>query len=52
MRHLSPRQNRLMKRRARVLAVLLAVVCFGGLLVRLFILQLLDHPGRSAGTGR
>ncbi len=48
MRHLSPRQNRLMKRRARVLAVLLAVVCFGGLLVRLFILQLLDSGGYAA----
>lgn len=48
MRHLSPRQNRLMKRRARVLAVLLAVVCFGGLLVRLFILQLLDPGGYAA----
>ena len=48
MRHLTPQQNPLMRRRARFLAAVLAVVCFGGLLVRLFILQVLDPQGYAA----
>lgn len=48
MRHLTPQQSRVMRRRARVLAAVLAVVCFGGLLVRLFVLQLLDPGGYAA----
>ena len=48
MRHLTPEQNRLMRRRARVLAGGMAVLCFGGLLVRLFVLQLLDPGGYAA----
>lgn len=37
-----------MRRRARILAGSLAVVCFGGLLVQLFRLQLLDTEGYGA----
>lgn len=48
MRHLTPQQNRVMRRRARVLAAVLAAVCFGGLLVRLFVLQVLDPGGYAA----
>lgn len=48
MRHLTPQQNRLMRRRARFLAAVLAVVCFGGLLVQLFTLQVLDPGGYAA----
>lgn len=48
MRLLSPQQNRPMRRRARILAVGMAVVCFGGLLARLFILQVLDPGGYAA----
>ena len=48
MRHLTPQQNPLMRRRARFLAAVLAVVCFGGLLVRLFILQVLDPQEYAA----
>lgn len=48
MRHLTPEQNRLMRRRARVLAGGMAVLCFGGLLARLFVLQLLDPGGYAA----
>lgn len=48
MRHLSPQQNRTMRRRARVLAAGLAVVCFGGLLARLCVLQLWDPAGYAA----
>lgn len=48
MRHLTPQQNPLMRRRARFLAAVLAVVCFGGLLVRLFILQVMDPQGYAA----
>ena len=43
MRHLTPQQSRLMRRRARMLAAVLAVVCFGGLLARLCFLQLLQR---------
>lgn len=45
MRHLTPQQSRLMRRRARMLATVLAVVCFGGLLARLCFLQLFDPEG-------
>lgn len=48
MRHLTPQQNPLMRRRARFLAAVLVVVCFGGLLVRLFILQVMDPQGYAA----
>ena len=34
-----------MRRRTRVLAGLVAVLCFGGLLARLFTLQILDPSG-------
>ena len=45
MRHLTPQQSRLMRWRARMLAAVLAVVCFGGLLARLCFLQLFDPEG-------
>ena len=48
MRYLTPQLDRKMVRRARFLAAVLAVVCFGGLLVRLFVLQLLDPGGYAA----
>lgn len=48
MRHLTPMQNRLMRRRAHILAGILALVCFGGLLVRLFLLQVMDPDGYAA----
>ena len=35
-RIITPQQDRHMRRRTRLVAALLAVVCFGGLLVRLF----------------
>ena len=44
-RSIYPAQNRHMRRRTRVLAGLLAVLCFGGLLARLFTLQILDPSG-------
>ena len=44
-RSIYPAQNRHMRRRTRVLAGLVAVLCFGGLLVRLFTLQILDPSG-------
>lgn len=37
-----------MRRRTRVLAGVLAVVCFGGLLLRLYVLQFLDPDGYAA----
>ena len=37
-----------MRWRARILAGILAVVCFGGLLVRLFLLQVVDRDGYAA----
>lgn len=48
MRLLSPRQDRPMRRRARILAAAMGAVCFGGLLVRLFVLQALDPDGYAA----
>ncbi len=47
-RHITPEQDRHMRRRTRLLAAVLAVLCFGGLLVRLFCLQLLDPDGYAA----
>ena len=44
-RSIYPAQNRHMRRRTRVLAGLVAVLCFGGLLARLFTLQILDPSG-------
>lgn len=44
-RSICPAQNRHMRRRTRVLAGLVAVLCFGGLLARLFTLQILDPSG-------
>ena len=44
-RSIYPAQNRHMRRRTRVLAGLVAVLCFGGLLARLFTLQMLDPSG-------
>ena len=48
MRYLTPQLDRKTVRRARFLAAVLAVVCFGGLLARLFVLQLLDPGGYAA----
>ena len=47
-RHLSPAQDRHMGRRVRVLAAMVSVVCFGGLLARLAWLQLADPEGYAA----
>ena len=43
-----PGLDRHIRRRVRVFAGCLAVVCFGGLLARLFVLQLLDPDGYAA----
>ena len=43
-----PGLDRHIRRRVRVFAGCLAVLCFGGLLVRLFVLQLLDPGGYAA----
>ena len=48
MRYRTPEQSRLMRRRMRMLAALLAVFCFGGLLVRLYQLQIRDPEGYAA----
>ena len=47
-RYLSPQQTRSMRLRTRLLAFVLAAGCLGGLLVRLFILQLVDPQGYAA----
>lgn len=50
-RSIFPAQNRHMRRRTRALTGVVAVFCFGGLLVRLFLLQILDpagYAGRAA----
>ena len=44
-RHLTPEQDRHIRRRTRVLCVTMAVVCFGVLVARLFLLQVLDPDG-------
>lgn len=47
-RHTTPQQDRPMRRRARLMAAVLALLCFGGLLARLFYLQLMDPDGYAA----
>lgn len=47
-RHLTPAQNRHMRRRTRALCLCMAVLCFGGLLVRLYTLQFIDPDGYAA----
>ncbi len=47
-RHITPEQDRHMRRRTRVLGAALAVLCFGGLLARLWYLQILDPDGYAA----
>lgn len=47
-RHITPQQDRHMTLRTRLLAAVLAVLCFGGLLVRLYILQFVDPDGYAA----
>ena len=51
-RVLTPSLDRHIRGRVRVFAAVVAVVCFGGLLVRLFVLQILDpdnYADRAAG---
>ena len=51
-RVLTPSLDRHIRGRIRVFAAVVAVVCFGGLLVRLFVLQILDpdnYADRAAG---
>lgn len=51
-RILTPSLDRHIRGRIRVFAAVVAVVCFGGLLVRLFVLQILDpdnYADRAAG---
>ena len=51
-RVLTPSLDRHIRGRIRVFAAVMAVVCFGGLLVRLFVLQILDpdnYADRAAG---
>ena len=48
MRHITPQQDRHMRLRARILAAVLAVGCFGGLLGRLAVLMLQDPGGYAA----
>ena len=45
MRYLTPQQSRGMRRRTRLLGGVLAVLCLGGLLLRLAVLQLQDPAG-------
>ena len=47
-RIITPQQDRHMRRRTRLVAAVLALVCFGGLLVRLYRLQILDPDGYAA----
>lgn len=47
-RPVTPGLDRHIRRRVRVFAGCLAVLCFGGLLARLFVLQLLDPEGYAA----
>lgn len=51
-RVLTPSLDRHIRGRIRVFAAVVAVICFGGLLVRLFVLQILDpdnYADRAAG---
>ena len=45
LRHITPEQDRHMRRRTRFFCLAMAVVCFGVLLARLFVLQVLDPEG-------
>lgn len=47
-RIITPQQDRHMRRRTRLVAAVLALVCFGGLLVRLYRLQIVDPDGYAA----
>ena len=47
-RIITPQQDRHMRRRTQLVAAVLALVCFGGLLVRLYRLQILDPDGYAA----
>ena len=47
-RHITPEQDRHMRRRTRVLCLTMAVACFGVLIARLFVLQVLDPEGYAA----
>ncbi len=47
-RYLTPEPDRHLHGRIRALAAVLAAVCFGGLLVRLYILQCIDPDGYAA----
>ena len=44
-RHITPEQDRHMRRRTSFFCLAMAVVCFGVLLARLFVLQVLDPEG-------
>ena len=47
-RHISPEQDRHMRLRTRIFCISMAVVCFGVLLWRLFVLQIIDTEGYAA----
>lgn len=47
-RQISPEQDRHMRRRTRIFCVGMAVLCFGVLIGRLFVLQVLDPEGYAA----
>lgn len=47
-RHISPEQDRHMRLRTRIFCISMAVVCFGVLLWRLFVLQIIDPEGYAA----
>ena len=47
-RHISPEQDRHMRLRTRIFCISMAVVCFGVLLWRLFMLQIIDPEGYAA----
>ena len=47
-RFVSPAQGRGMRRRTKILAAGIALLCFAGLLARLFLLQILDPEGYAA----
>ena len=47
-RHITPEQDRHIRRRTRIFCLTMAVVCFGTLLWRLFVLQVMDPDGFAA----
>ena len=47
-RHITPEQDRHIRRRTRIFCLTMAVVCFGTLLWRLFVLQVMDPDGYAA----